>query len=1123
MKRPCTNKFTQLFILLITIISYSNYGQNLTSTIDSLGNAKKNIPLHLQKVDQQMLGVITKMKSQGINHSNVLNQQVHSHFSTRLINLDNNGNIHAEIYLKKSDDISVNKLKESGVKVEYNDTHFNIATCWVPFDTVEYIAKDNNVLGIYNCGIPIHHTGSYTTAGDQILKSDSTRLKYGISGQGIKIGVLSNGVDHWTSSRNTGDLPANFEVINNRYHLWYPGYTFDEGTAMSEIIYDIAPGTSLAFSDYGRSESEFNLSIDSLRAHGCKVIVDDVTFSSERMFEDGPAAQHIDDVASTYGIKFISSAGNEALTTWDGMGTDRNNDKLVVFNSDPNYGEHNYIGVPPGHYLTAVLQWANKWGQSCDDYDLYLTSGFNLNNPLDSSSNIQNGGGLPYESIDWLNDTGSSVAVCLSVTLTNVNVDVSKRPEMKLVVYLDNRSLDYKTDTGIFGHAAADSCISVGAIDASHPQSIDNYSSLGPSRIYSYDSNGNPVSHVDRPTPTICGIDGVQTYVGMSGNWYPGYSVLFSGTSAAAPHVAGIAALILAQSVFSNLTLKQLIQKITSTATKVTGMGGQNFINAYGYGRINALESEKNIFTNVTVPSGTTFQVNPGSTFNFKNGSSLIVNGTLTANGNSASTPILFNFTSPNSSTQNGIVFNSGSSGTINYCQIRNAYRGIYENNKTVNITNSAISGCTDGIYLYYSSPLIQGCSIYNNSNDGVNLLYSTSSTVIKEDSIYNNYDGLYCSSNSNPIVGNSSTLHGNNILNNSAGIICFNNANPKIGGNGSTGGYNNIVNTSYNVLNTTGNTIYAYDNWWGTTNPTNFKSGGALYTSYLSAFQTGIPHPPLSKTSGNLAASVNGDIPMLAELDNAYELKASNNLAQARTVCLNLINNYPDYSVSYNALNLLQETYSDNELSSKKDIYSTIFNNKVKKDLYATAGLILANIDKENKVKHIDDVINNYTGQPVVELALFDKFVYYNFEKQDRDNSLAISKELDALFPLSRAAIDAHKILGDMEYYNIKVNDEKALQKTTNITPTEYTLVGNYPNPFNPTTRINYQLPKEGLVSLKVYDILGREVASLVNETQNAGNYSVPFDASKLSSGIYIYTIHANDFIQSKKMNLVK
>jgi hypothetical protein len=219
----------------------------------------------------------------------------------------------------------------------------------------------------------------------------------------------------------------------------------------------------------------------------------------------------------------------------------------------------------------------------------------------------------------------------------------------------------------------------------------------------------------------------------------------------------------------------------------------------------------------------------------------------------------------------------------------------------------------------------------------------------------------------------------------------------------------------------------------------------------------------------------------------------------------------------------LLQKTYSDNEISSKKNIYNSFFNNKVEKDLYALAGLLLANIDKENKLKHIEDVINKYKGQSVIELALFDKFVFYHFEKQDSTSSLAISKELDALFPLSVGAIEAHRILGDKEYYKMNATNEKALQKTTNLTPTDYALVGNYPNPFNPTTIINYQLPKGGLVMLKVYDILGREVTSLVNEVQQAGNYSIPFDASKLSSGIYIYTIHANDFVQSKKMNLVK
>jgi len=88
---------------------------------------------------------------------------------------------------------------------------------------------------------------------------------------------------------------------------------------------------------------------------------------------------------------------------------------------------------------------------------------------------------------------------------------------------------------------------------------------------------------------------------------------------------------------------------------------------------------------------------------------------------------------------------------------------------------------------------------------------------------------------------------------------------------------------------------------------------------------------------------------------------------------------------------------------------------------------------------------------------------------------------------------------------------------------PKSYSLQQNYPNPFNPTTTINYSILKAGSVTIKVYDVLGCEVTTLVNENKPVGNYSVKFDASKLSSGIYIYTIRANDFVQSKKMNLVK
>jgi len=98
----------------------------------------------------------------------------------------------------------------------------------------------------------------------------------------------------------------------------------------------------------------------------------------------------------------------------------------------------------------------------------------------------------------------------------------------------------------------------------------------------------------------------------------------------------------------------------------------------------------------------------------------------------------------------------------------------------------------------------------------------------------------------------------------------------------------------------------------------------------------------------------------------------------------------------------------------------------------------------------------------------------------------------------------------------------------TTDVTdisdsPTEFSLEQNHPNPFNPTTTISYALPKSSYVTLKVYDINGQEVKTLVNKAQNVGYYTATFDASSLSSGLYFYTLQSDDFISTKKMILLK
>ncbi len=97
------------------------------------------------------------------------------------------------------------------------------------------------------------------------------------------------------------------------------------------------------------------------------------------------------------------------------------------------------------------------------------------------------------------------------------------------------------------------------------------------------------------------------------------------------------------------------------------------------------------------------------------------------------------------------------------------------------------------------------------------------------------------------------------------------------------------------------------------------------------------------------------------------------------------------------------------------------------------------------------------------------------------------------------------------------------SVERFSTNSPTHFSLDQNYPNPFNPTTAISYQLSANSFVSLKVYDILGREVTTLVNEKQSAGSYQVTFDASRLASGVYFYRLTAGSFVSVKKLVLLK
>jgi hypothetical protein len=137
-----------------------------------------------------------------------------------------------------------------------------------------------------------------------------------------------------------------------------------------------------------------------------------------------------------------------------------------------------------------------------------------------------------------------------------------------------------------------------------------------------------------------------------------------------------------------------------------------------------------------------------------------------------------------------------------------------------------------------------------------------------------------------------------------------------------------------------------------------------------------------------------------------------------------------------------------------------------------------------------------------------------------DNENGVGADHFINLTSDLVSATVEnVFGTMGDHQLVNI-VTDVRELQ---NGTPATYELSQNYPNPFNPSTQIRFAIPQEGMVNIKVFNTLGQEVATLVNEYRNAGNYEVDFNASNLTSGIYFYTITSNNFTQTKKMMLLK
>ena len=347
---------------------------------------------------------------------------------------------------------------------------------------------------------------------------------------------------------------------------------------MAEIIHDLAPDAELAVAAVGTS-LEFIQNINRLATEfEADIIVDDLGFFGEPYFEDGDIAQAVDALPSD--ILFITSAGNSANSHFTGVqagfssccGINENIFRWDPLQSSAESMFHGFL-VPRRSGVFVLVQWDGRGEFANTDSRLDIWDGRDLTaRRVIASSDVNNVATGQYIEGVCVYNSGSSTALNFA-TLT-----VEGGQEVKMF-FLGASAIEHPVPRGsIFGHGAVERVVTVGAINAQDP-GIDNiafYSSQGPSKINLVDQNQTLVG-TERRKPDVVALDGVS----VSG--VGGFPNQFFGTSAAAPHVAGIAAQLMS---VNRLVNARAVRQALQNGSVDLGRPGYDFV--YGHGRVDA-------------------------------------------------------------------------------------------------------------------------------------------------------------------------------------------------------------------------------------------------------------------------------------------------------------------------------------------------------------------------------------------------------------------------------------------------------------------------------------------------------------------------------------------------------
>jgi len=640
-----------------------------------------------------------------------------------------------------------------------------------------------------------------------------------------------------------------------------------------------------------------------------------------------------------------------------------------------------------------------------------------------------------------------------------------------------------------------------------YPGSLSNVIAVGATdaddEIWDYSCTGSALDVV-APSGDIL-LDGdiwTTDLSGSAGVSSTDYMSVFGGTSAACPLVAGLAGLILSKD--SYLTNIQ-VQTILQHTAKDLGSSGRD--DNYGWGRIDAWAALRETYSgvlpgnevwrgtvtvsgNVTVPSGVTLLVFPGTTISFAGNYKLRVEGKLLAVGSGAEQP-----SNPVTFTRSGgqwygiEFYNGNNSSAIQYAVIENAQYGIYNYNTDVAVSNSVIQNNSTGVY-------VTGYPM-----------------GISWNKIEDNYYGVRCNTygDANIQVSNVLRYNGSAVYGDATSV-------PSLG---SSIGYNSLYyNDYFDVYSSYSGAISANGNWWGSYPAYPSIYGNVDYSNELSfdpnnwAGSMTRPVRMATKSVRQPASPVTeileGDTTGIGALNAAYGILRNNDSLGAFTAFRNLLERHPDRFVGSRAL-VTAFNLADRLQLNRRQLLDDAISRHPGTRLLGTAKLLLVGLFlKQDATSQAMNLATSLIEDPDSTIAKHALYNVGNIAWYRLNNETLAEYYFQRLITLFPGDPLSESALATMVGQTTPGSGQNRI--ATEPKAKSFTVSESSPNPFNPSTQINYELPEGAQVSIIIYDVLGRRVAQLVNGYQEAGSQTAIWNAHNVASGVYLARFTATD-----------